>query len=56
MDYHKLNSWTKKDHFLMSFMDKCLIGWLGEGSIISYMSIRGIIKILLPQKIKKGPY
>ena len=24
MDYHKLNAWTKKDHFPMPFMDKML--------------------------------
>ena len=31
MDYQKLNAWTKKDHFPMSFMDQMLDRLAGKG-------------------------
>ena len=31
MDYHNLNSWTKKDNFPMSFMDQILDSLAGKG-------------------------
>ena len=31
MDYRKLNAWTEKDHFPMSFMDKKLERLAGKG-------------------------
>ena len=31
MDYHKLNSWTEKDHFPMPFMDQMLDRLAGKG-------------------------
>ena len=31
MDYDKLNAWTEKDHFLMSFMDQMLDRLAGKG-------------------------
>lgn len=31
MDYRKLNAWTQKNHFLMSFMDQMLDRLAGRG-------------------------
>ena len=31
MDYRKLNAWTEKDHFPMSFMDQMLDRLVGKG-------------------------
>ena len=48
MDYHKLNSWTEKDHFPMPFMDQMLDRLAGKGWYCFFlMGIRGIIRFLL---------
>ena len=56
MDYRKLNAWTKKDHFPMPFMDQMLDRLAGKRvGTIFLMDIRGIIRFLLHQKIKRKP-
>ena len=55
MDYWKLNAWTKKDHFPMSFMDQMLDRLAGKGWYYFLDHIRDIIRFLLHQKIKRKP-
>ena len=55
MDYRKLNAWTEKDHFPMPFMDQMLDRLVEKGGTFFLMDIRGIIKFLLHQKIKRKP-
>ena len=55
MDYRKLNSWTEKDHFPMPFMDQMLDRLDEKGCTVFLMDIRGIIRFLLHQKIKRKP-
>ena len=55
MDYQKLNAWTEKDHFPMPFMDQMLDRLAEKGCTIFLMVIRGIIRFLLHQKIKRKP-
>ena len=55
MDYRKLNAWPEKDHFLMPSWIRYWIDLLEKGGTIFSMDIRGIIKLLLHQKIKRKP-
>ena len=53
IDYRKLNAWTEKDHFPMPFMDQMLDRLVEKGGTFFLMDIRGIIRFLLHQKIKR---
>ena len=55
MDYRKLNSWTEKYHFPMPSWIRCLIDLPEKGGTVFLMDIRGIIKFVLHQKIKRKP-
>ena len=55
MNYRKLNAWTEKDHFPMPFMDQMWVDLPEKGGIALLMVIRGIIRFLLHQKIKRKP-
>ena len=55
MDYRKLNSWTEKDHFPMPSGIGCWIDLPEKGGIVFLLGIRGIIRFLLHQKIKRKP-
>ena len=55
MNYRKLNAWTEKDHFPIPFMDQMLDRLAGKGWYCFLMGIRGIIRFLLHQKIKRKP-
>ena len=55
MDYRKLNSWNEKDHYPMPFMDQMLDRLDEKGCTVFLMDIRGIIRFLFHQKIKRKP-
>ena len=55
VDYQKLNAWTKKDHFPMTFMDQMLDRHAKRVGIAFLMAIRATIRSLSLQNIKKRP-
>ena len=44
IDYRKLNTATRKDHYPLSVIDKCWIDWKATLIISSWMDILGTIR------------
>ena len=53
IDYRKLNSMTRKDHFPLPFMDQILKRVAGHEFIVSKIAIQVITKLKLHWKIKR---
>ena len=57
IDYRKLNTTaTRKDHFPLPFIDQMLDRLGGHPHFVSWMDIRGTIRLLLHLKIKRKPH
>ena len=53
IDYRKLNAATRKDHFLLPFIVKCLNVWRVTSVTVSWTVTRGITRSLLLLRTKK---